>query len=47
MAAMGGSFGGYMSNWIATQTTRFKYIVTHASVYSMSAFTGVTDLPAY
>ena len=47
MAAMGGSFGGYMSNWIGTQTRRFRCLVTHASVFSMSAFTGVTDLPAY
>jgi dipeptidyl aminopeptidase/acylaminoacyl peptidase len=47
MAVMGGSFGGYMSNWIGTQTTRFKCLVTHASVYSMSAFNGVTDSPAY
>jgi len=47
MAAMGGSFGGYMTNWIGTQTDRFRCLVTHASVYSMSAFTGVTDLPAF
>jgi dipeptidyl aminopeptidase/acylaminoacyl peptidase len=47
MAAMGGSFGGYMTNWIGTQTTRFKCLITHASVYAMSSFTGVTDLPAY
>lgn len=47
MAAMGGSFGGYMTNWIGGQTTRFKCLITHASVYSMSGFTGVTDLPAY
>lgn len=47
MAAMGGSFGGYMTNWIGSQTRRFQCLVTHASVYSMSAFTGVTDLPAF
>lgn len=47
MAAMGGSFGGYMTNWIGSQTDRFKCLVTHASVYSMAAFTGVTDLPAF
>ena len=27
-AAMGGSFGGYMANWVAGQTDRFKAIVT-------------------
>ncbi|MBB5959994.1 dipeptidyl aminopeptidase/acylaminoacyl peptidase [Saccharothrix tamanrassetensis] len=42
-AAMGGSFGGYMANWIATQTDRFKAIVTHASLWHLDAFTGSTD----
>ena len=30
--AMGGSFGGYMTNWIGTQTQRFRCLVTHASI---------------
>lgn len=30
-AALGASYGGYMMNWIAGQTDRFKCIVTHAS----------------
>ncbi|MGE0791223.1 MAG: prolyl oligopeptidase family serine peptidase [Sandaracinaceae bacterium] len=47
MVAMGGSFGGYMSNWIGTQTERFAAIVTHASIYDMRAFYGATDHPAY
>lgn len=47
MVAMGGSFGGYMSNWIGTQTRRFRALVSHAGIYSMSAFTGVTDDPAW
>ncbi|ATE53109.1 S9 family peptidase [Actinosynnema pretiosum] len=42
-AAMGGSFGGYMANWIATRTDRFKAIVTHASLWNLDAFTGTTD----
>ncbi|MEU5692733.1 prolyl oligopeptidase family serine peptidase [Actinosynnema sp. NPDC020468] len=42
-AAMGGSFGGYMSNWIATRTDRFSAIVTHASLWHLDAFTGTTD----
>jgi len=42
-AAMGGSFGGYMANWIATQTDRFQAIVTHASLWHLDAFTGTTD----
>jgi dipeptidyl aminopeptidase/acylaminoacyl peptidase len=32
-AVMGGSFGGYMANWIAGQTDRFDAIVTHASLW--------------
>jgi dipeptidyl aminopeptidase/acylaminoacyl peptidase len=46
-AAMGGSYGGYMANWIAGHTDRFRCIVTHASLWSLEAFTGTTDLPAY
>jgi dipeptidyl aminopeptidase/acylaminoacyl peptidase len=42
-AAMGGSFGGYMANWVATQTARFKAVVTHASLWDLDAFTGTTD----
>ena len=47
IAALGGSFGGYMTNWIGGNTDCFKALATHASVFSMSAFTGVTDHPAY
>jgi dipeptidyl aminopeptidase/acylaminoacyl peptidase len=45
--AMGGSFGGYMTNWIGTQTTRFRCLITHASIVTMANFTGVTDHPAW
>ena len=45
--AMGGSFGGYMTNWIGTQTTRFRCLITHASVFTMAQFTGTTDHPAW
>ncbi|HEX4585269.1 MAG TPA: S9 family peptidase [Burkholderiaceae bacterium] len=44
-AAMGGSFGGYMVNWIGTQTERFACLVSHAGIVNMAAFTGVTDHP--
>ena len=46
-AAMGGSYGGYMANWIAGHTDRFRCIVTHASLWSLESFVGTTDLPAY
>ena len=37
-AAMGGSFGGYMANWIAGHTDRFRAIVTHASLWALDQF---------
>ncbi|AXI81171.1 S9 family peptidase [Peterkaempfera bronchialis] len=46
-AMMGGSFGGYMANWIATQTDRFRAIVTHASLWNLPAFAATTDFAPY
>ncbi|SNS15918.1 Dipeptidyl aminopeptidase/acylaminoacyl peptidase [Streptosporangium subroseum] len=46
-AAMGGSFGGYMANWIAGHTDRFKAIVTHASLWNLDQFAGTTDASMY
>ena len=45
--AMGGSFSGCMTNWIGTQTQRFKCLITHACVTTMAQFTGTTDHPAW
>lgn len=42
-AAMGGSFGGYMANWVAGHTDRFKAIVTHASLWALDQFGATTD----
>lgn len=42
-AMMGGSYGGYMANWMATHTDRFRAIVTHASLWHVDGFTGATD----
>ncbi|MEU9834549.1 prolyl oligopeptidase family serine peptidase [Streptosporangium sp. NPDC048047] len=46
-AAMGGSFGGYMANWVAGHTDRFAAIVTHASLWHLDQFAGTTDAPMY
>ena len=46
-AAMGGSFGGYMANWIAGKTDRFQAIVTHASLWALDQFGGTTDVAFY
>ena len=42
-AALGGSFGGYMANWIAGHTDRFRAIVTHASLWNLTEFHGASD----
>jgi len=34
---MGGSFGGYMANWVAGHTDRFAAIVSHASLWNFDA----------
>jgi dipeptidyl aminopeptidase/acylaminoacyl peptidase len=46
-AAMGGSFGGYMANWVAGHTDRFRAIVTHASLWALDQFGPTTDAPWY
>jgi dipeptidyl aminopeptidase/acylaminoacyl peptidase len=46
-AMMGGSFGGYMANWIAGHTDRFAAIVSHAGPWALDQAFGTTDLPAY
>jgi dipeptidyl aminopeptidase/acylaminoacyl peptidase len=47
IAAMGGSFGGYMANWIAGHTNRFAAIVTHASLWALDQFSPTTDHAYY
>ena len=43
-AALGGSYGGYMANWLAGSTDRFSAIVTHASVWNLLMERGVSDV---
>ncbi len=47
IAAMGGSFGGYMANWMAGHTDRFDAIVTHASLWALDQFNSTTDAAYY
>jgi len=44
MAAAGGSYGGYMADWIATHTGRFKAIVSHASTFDKVAMYATEEL---
>lgn len=42
-AAAGGSYGGYMVNWILGKTDRFKALVSHAGVYDLKSMAGETE----
>jgi dipeptidyl aminopeptidase/acylaminoacyl peptidase len=44
---MGGSYGGYMANWMAGHTDRFKAIVSHAGLWALDQMFGTTDHPAF
>jgi dipeptidyl aminopeptidase/acylaminoacyl peptidase len=43
MAAAGGSYGGYMVNWLLGHTQRFKAFVSHAGVYDLRSMAGETE----
>ncbi|MGH9787850.1 MAG: alpha/beta hydrolase family protein, partial [Candidatus Acidiferrales bacterium] len=43
MCAGGGSYGGYMANWILGHTTRFRCLVSHAGVYNLTSMYGATE----
>jgi dipeptidyl aminopeptidase/acylaminoacyl peptidase len=47
VAMMGGSYGGYMANWMAGHTDRFKAIVSHAGMWALDEMFGTTDLPMF
>jgi dipeptidyl aminopeptidase/acylaminoacyl peptidase len=46
-AMMGGSYGGYMANWIAGHTDRFDAIVSHAGLWVLDQMFGTTDMPMF
>ena len=43
MAAAGASFGGYMMNWFAVNTGRFKCLISHCGVWNFESMWGTTD----
>lgn len=43
LAAAGGSYGGFMVNWIAGHTDRFKALISHAGVYNLAEMYGTTE----
>lgn len=40
MAITGGSYGGYLTCWLATQTDRFACAIAHAAVFNLSSVYG-------
>jgi dipeptidyl aminopeptidase/acylaminoacyl peptidase len=43
IAAAGASFGGYMMDWFAVSTGRFKTLISHCSVWDFESMWGTTD----
>lgn len=43
LVAAGGSYGGYMIDWILGHTDRFKALVSHAGVYDLVSEAGTTE----
>jgi dipeptidyl aminopeptidase/acylaminoacyl peptidase len=43
LAVTGGSYGGFMTNWLITHSDRFAAAVSVAGLYNMTSFWGTTD----
>ena len=43
MAAAGGSYGGYMVNWLLGHTDKFKAFISHAGVFDLRSMAGETE----
>ena len=44
---MGWSYGGYMTSWTITQTSRFKAASVGAGVTNLMSFQGTADIPGF
>lgn len=47
MAVVGGSYGGYMVNWLTAHTHRFKRAITDRCVSNLVSFAGTSDIGFY
>jgi len=47
LGVTGGSYGGYMTNWIVGHTARFKAAVTQRSISNWYSFFGTSDIGYY
>ena len=43
LAAAGGSYGGYATNWLEGHSTRFKALISHAGVFNLEHMAGATE----
>jgi dipeptidyl aminopeptidase/acylaminoacyl peptidase len=43
VGALGGSYGGFMVNWIAGHTDRFRALISHAGVFDLTSKYGTTE----
>ena len=46
VAVTGGSYGGFMTNWLITHTSRFRCAVTEVCVSNLHSFYGTSDIGA-
>ncbi|RIK47131.1 MAG: hypothetical protein DCC58_00880 [Chloroflexi bacterium] len=44
LAVLGGSYGGFMTNWVISHTTRFKAAVTGRTISNMYSMFGTDDI---
>ncbi len=47
LAVAGWSYGGYMTSWVVSQTTRFKAARMGAGLSNLESMYGTTDIPGY
>lgn len=47
LGVTGGSYGGFMTNWIVGHTNRFKAAITQRSISNWISFAGVSDIGYY
>lgn len=47
LGVTGGSYGGFMTNWIVARTNRFRAAVTQRSISNWTSFTGSSDIGFY
>ncbi len=44
LGVIGGSYGGFMTNWVITHTDRFRAAITDRSISNWVSFFGASDI---